>query len=196
MTKEKSIGTVAHSDRSVASTLAAAFQDDPALAWIMPDPNTRRRMLPRFFAVMAEQSHRHGTVLASSDREAASLWYPPGEVRDDRLWDSLRLLAIFKSALPRGLKVAEAMHEHHPHPQPHAYLRYVGVSPDAQGQGWGGATIRDGIARASKAGHGVLLETATESNVAIYSRLGFEITSEWTVPGNGPRFWTMLRKPD
>ena len=179
----------------LAQTLAAAFQDDPALCWIVPDATRRRAMLPGFFAVMTEQSHRHGEVLASADRGAVSLWYPPGKIREgtlDSLRDNLRLLGQFRTALPRGLKVAEAMYKRHPRPQPYAYLRYVGVAPEAQGKGWGGAIVRAGIARAAEQGQGVLLETATQSNVAIYIRLGFETIAEWQVPGGGPKFWTMI----
>ncbi|MCK0127503.1 GNAT family N-acetyltransferase [Erythrobacter sp. F6033] len=141
---------------------------------------------------MVEQSLRYGTVLASEQGHAAALIYPSGEVKDDRLWDSIRLVGMFKTALPRGLKVAEAMHARHPHPQPYSYLKYVGVAPHAQGQGWGGAAVRAVIAHAAEHGQGVLLETATPANVAIYSRLGFRIDSEWEVPGGGPKFWTMI----
>lgn len=186
-----------------ALTLARAFQDDPALSWILPDPAKRRKVLPRFFAVTAEQSHRHGEVLASDDGGAAALWYPPGKVRDglrDRIWDDLRLLSVFGGSLGRGMKVAEAMHARHPDPQNFTYLKYVGVAPEAQGKGWGGAIIRAGIARAASGelgkSEGVLLETATPDNVAIYTRLGFEISEEWQVPGGGPKFWTMIRPAD
>ncbi len=179
----------------IAQTLATAFQDDPGLSWVMPDPAARQRVFPRFFAISAEQSHRHGEVLASQDRHAAALWYPPGVVKDGvltSLWDSLRLLGVFKTSLMRGLKVADEMYKRHPSPQPHYYLRYVGVAPEAQGKGLGGAIIRAGIVRAASEGCGVLLETATPSNVAIYTRLGFEVTAEWEVPDGGPKFWTMV----
>ena len=180
----------------LAETLADAFQDDPALAWIVPDAATRQKMLPGFFAIMVEQSFRHGEVLASEDQGAVSLWYPPGVVKDGvltGLWDNLRLLGLFKTALPSGLNVSEAMYARHPSPQPHAYLRYVGVARQAQGKGWGGALVRAGVARSAERNLGVLLETATPSNVAIYSRLGFSTLEEWDVPGDGPHFWTMLR---
>lgn len=197
MSESRAIDVVnnARGDPRIASVLAQAFQDDPALAWILRDPATRARVLPGFFAVMTEQSQRHGEVLASAKREAASLWYPPGTITDGPLiglWDNLRMLGVFKTALPRGLAVAEAMYSYHPDPQPFYYLRYVGVAPDAQGKGWGGAIVRAGVARAAERGCGVLLETATPSNVAIYSRLGFAITDEWSVPGDGPQFWTMV----
>jgi len=182
-----------------AQTLADAFQDDPALAWIVPEPTRRRRMLPQFFAIMLEQSLRHGKVLSSPEGDAVSLWYPPGVVRDTILaaaWDNLRLTAAFRTTLPRGLKVAESMHAKHPKPQPHFYLRYIGVAPSAQGKGWGGALIRKGISLAQSNGLGILLETAKESNVSIYTRLGFGVTEEWHVAGGGPKFWTMVRQSD
>ena len=178
----------------LAGTLAAAFHDDPALAWIVQNEAKRRVMLPGFFQVMAEQSRRNGEILASPDGGAASLWFPPGKVSDgfvQSTYDNLRLLAGFRGDLPRGLKVAEEMYKRHPSPQPYSYLRYVGVAPGAQGKGWGGAIVRAGVAKAAEQGLGVLLETATPDNVTIYTRLGFEILEEWEVPG-GPKFWTMV----
>ena len=74
-------------------------------------------------------------------------------------------------------------------------LRYAAVRPDAQGKGWGGRAIRAGIAEANRIGVDTCLETAEESNIAIYQRLGFAIVDEWQVPG-GPRFWTMIRPKD
>lgn len=195
MTPGRPVEKISHADpekAQIASTLASAFQDDPALAWIIRSEQMRRKQLPRFFSIMAEQSHTHGTVLASPERHAAALLYPSGVIRDDNLWTSLRLLSIFKTSLPRGLKVADAMHKRHPDPQPYTYLRYVGVAPSAQGKGWGGAMVRAVIASAAVEGQGVLLEIATPSNVAIYTRLGFETVSEWEVPAGGPKFWTMV----
>ncbi|MDJ0643963.1 MAG: GNAT family N-acetyltransferase [Erythrobacter sp.] len=194
MSLDRPIGRTKPNAR-IAATLAAAFEEDPAFVWTLPDLPVRRRVLSRFFPIAAVQSQRHGMILASDSGEAASLWYPPGTVSDG--WfhsfrDQVRMLSIFRSALPRGLKVAEAMYARHPRPQPHWYLRYVGVAPDAQGKGWGGAVVRAGVAFAAERGCGVLIETASESNVAIYTRLGFEITEEWEVPDGGPRFWTMI----
>ena len=191
MKDNRTIETLSSPSGRLAENLALAFQDDPALEWIVRDPEVRRRVLPRFFTIAAEQSLRHGVVLASDTRSAAALLYPPGEVKEG-LWDSLRLLALFKTALPSGLRVADAMHAHHPRPQRFDYLRYLGVAPSAQGQGMGGAMVREIVGRAAAKGRGVLLETAKQDNVAIYSRLGFDIDAEWEVPGGGPRFWTMI----
>lgn len=195
MREDRSIEEVA-GDADVVRTLACAFQDDPALAWLLPDAERRARRLVPFFKVMQAQSQRKGEVVASPGREAASLWYPPGVVKHSALQDlrdNLAMVGVFRTALGRGLKLAEAMYAQHPNPQPYWYLRYVGVVPEAQGKGWGSAIVRAGIARAARHRCGVLLETATPSNVAIYSRLGFDITSEWDAPEGGPQFWTMVR---
>lgn len=183
----------------IAQTLARAFQNDPAFSWLLPDDELRAKRLPLFFSVMRMQSHRKGQVLASHDYAAASLWYPPGVVKHGfwhDLSDNFAMLRVFGAYLPRGLKVAEAMYREHPNPQPYVYLRYVGVAPESQGKGLGSAVIRAGIKRAAAQGCGVLLETATPENVGFYSRLGFEITSEWTAPGAGPKFWTMVHPLD
>ena len=186
-------------DPHVVKTLARAFQDDPALAWLLPDAKTRARRLLPFFETMQAQCQRAGEVLASPGREAAALWYPPGEVKHSvwaNLRDNLAMVRVFGRALGRGLALAEKMHAHHPSPQPYWYLRYVGVAPEEQGKGWGSALVRAGIERAARHGCGSLLETATPSNVAIYARLGFEILSEWGAPNGGPHFWTMVRPLD
>ena len=185
-----------HADDRVVQTLSAAFQNDPALAWLLPDPVKRKRKLVPFFKAMVGQSMRNGQVLASRQGEAASLWYPPGDVKDGfvaGLRDNLSMVGVFGASLPKGLAMAKAMYDHHPVPQADLYLRYVGVRPDKQGKGWGGKVIRAGIEIARQQGAGVLLETAEPDNVAIYSRLGFEIISEWEVPDFGPKFWTMRR---
>lgn len=179
-------------------TLALAFQDDPALAWIIPDPATRSRRLPRLFDWLFADHLRHGMILAAPQREAVTLWRLPGKVHHHdpltpaELW---RLVRIFGTALGRADKVGKHLARHVPAGEDHLYLRYAAVRPEAQGKGWGGRAIRAGIAEANRLGVDTCLETAKESNVAIYQRLGFAIVDDWQVPG-GPRFWTMVRPKD
>lgn len=199
MTDPKSIidGAAILRPRSV-ETLALAFQDDPALAWIFPDAATRRRRLPRFFAWGFADHVRHGMILASPEREVVTLWRRPGKVHHHdpltpaEVW---RMVRIFGTALGRADTVGKHLSRHVPAGEGYLYLRYAAVRPDAQGKGWGGRAIRAGIAEANRIGVDTCLETAEESNIAIYQRLGFAIVDEWQVPG-GPRFWTMIRPKD
>ncbi|MEV0320877.1 GNAT family N-acetyltransferase [Streptomyces sp. NPDC050658] len=88
----------------------------------------------------------------------------------------------------------QALAPHRPR-RPAWFLGTVGVHPDAQGQGLGGAVIRPGLEAADRAGHPCFLETSAERNVAFYERLGFAVTADVRLPDDGPRTWCMLREP-
>ena len=109
------------------------------------------------------------------------------------LWRSnFAFLRIFGWALPRAMRVGEAMAKNHPN-TPHWYLRYAAVLPAAQGKGWGGLALRAGIDMAEADGLPIYLETASADNVSLYQRFGFTVIAEWDVAGGGPHFWSMLR---
>ncbi|MCZ8324776.1 MAG: GNAT family N-acetyltransferase [Sphingomonadaceae bacterium] len=177
------------------ATLAAAFQTDPAVSWIIPDAAERAQRLPRMFAWLWDDHQRHGLALGTPGCEAVTLWRLPGKVHHhDPLWPAevLRLLRIFGRRILRASTVGDAISAHLAKGEDWYYLRYAGVRPDCQGQGLGGLAIRAGLAEAAAAGKPALLETATESNVGIYLRLGFAVHEEWDVPtAGGPHFWSM-----
>lgn len=180
---------------AIVETLAQAFQTDPALSWILPDPVHRQRALRRLFHVLAPADLRAGVALRSTGDEAASLWRAPGQAHSGPL-EFLRavvpLVATFGTALPRGLKVQGSIDAHRPKGR-FWYLHYVGVRPEHQGKGHGGRIIRAQTAVADAEGLPCWLETATPQNVPLYERLGFVTQAEWDIPGGGPHFWGMMR---
>lgn len=180
---------------AIAETLARAFQNDPALSWILPDPDHRARALRSLFKTMAQADARAGVVLRSGEDEAASLWRAPGRAVSGTL-EFLRtvapLVATFGTALPRGLKVQGSIDARRPKGR-FWYLHYVGVRPEHQGKGHGGRIIRAHTAVADAGGLPCWLETATPENVPLYERLGFVTQAEWDVPDGGPHFWGMMR---
>jgi ribosomal protein S18 acetylase RimI-like enzyme len=183
---------------SVVNTLALAFQDDPALCWIIPDAERRRARLPILFELLFESDLPKGMILKSPAHESCSLWRAPGTADTgplELLRSAIPMLRVFGAGIGRGIAVSNALDAHHPKAFPYWYLHFVGVQPDFQGKGWGGAIIRDGLARTATYGLPTYLETATPQNVPLYLRLGFEIAEEWNVPGGGPHFWSMIRPP-
>ncbi len=181
---------------ALVATLAAAFADDPALAWILPDPAQRARRLPGFFRWLVDAHATDGTILATSDAQAASLWRRPGQVHvdaDTHLADVIRLIPVFGLRLARAARLGSAVARHVPPGEDQLYLRYIGVAPAAQGRGLGGALLRAGLAEADRLGVAACLETAKPANVALYQAFGFRIVAEWDAPGGGPHFWTMQR---
>lgn len=179
----------------VAATLSDAFLTDPALAWILPDPDVRRARLPALFRVLVQADARAGLVARSAGGEAAALWRGPGQAQGSAAEFALSLLpylTVFRTALPRALKVADSIDAHRPAGD-YWYLHFVGVRSGSQGKGHGGRIIRAQTAVADSEGRACWLETATPENVALYQRLGFVTQVEWDVPGGGPHFWGMMR---
>ncbi|WP_296677307.1 N-acetyltransferase [Novosphingobium sp.] len=179
---------------ALAASLAAAFADDPAMVWMMPDKAERLARLPGLFRVLVAEELRLGWALASPGNEAVTLWRRSDAVHGN-LWQTLRALPAYLRVLgrnlPRGMAVGDAIEAHHPRGRDYDYLHFAGVDPAFQGRGWGGAAIRAGQVRARKRGVPVYLETATASNVSLYQSLGFAVTGEWDVPKGGPHFWSM-----
>jgi GNAT superfamily N-acetyltransferase len=179
----------------MAETLARAFHDDPAFVFMMPDPAIRRARLPSFFRFVIREDLAAGRALHAPDMEVATLWRALGRQKEAPLGPlrtNLTFLSIFRTAIGRAETVGKALAVHHPKGD-HWHLRYIGVRPEAQGKGWGGLALRQGLARADADGLPVYLETSKRSNMELYCRFGFDVTEEWDVPEGGPHFWSMLR---
>ena len=184
----------AHRAAAVA-TLAAAFADDPALTWIIPDRAARMRRLPLMFDWLFDDHLERGMILGTPDCAVVTMWRPPGQVHYRSPFyprHLLHLAAIFGTNLLRAAKLGDAIDAQVLRGERLLYLRYAGVRPDMQGKGLGGMSIRAGLARAVELGVPSCLETATPGNVGLYQRLGYGIVREWDVGGRGaPHFWTM-----
>lgn len=187
------LGT-SHADEATA-TLAAAFEDDPAMAWIFPDPEVRARRLPALMRWSFEDHLRHGMVLGTPGCEVVTLWRPPGTVHAHTKL-TLPMMFKFLAMLGTGVQRAELLdrmiEKHLPAGEAQFYLRMAAVRPDRQGQGLGGLAIRAGLAQAAAAGLPAALETAKESNVSLYRSLGFDVIKTWHPAKSGPQFWTMV----
>ena len=183
-----------HRDAAI-TTLAAAFQDDPAMAYMLPDPAVRPARLTMLMRWFFDEHLKNGVIFGTPGAEAVTLWRPPGQIHAETpLWDpgALRFVPIFRLGLGRALRTDAGIHAHLPEGESWFYLKMAGVRPDCQGKGLGGLTIRTGLAEAAGLGLPAVLETATPSNVGLYQRLGFGVRSEWDVAKGGPHFWTMV----
>lgn len=71
----------------------------------------------------------------------------------------------------------------------------VGVDPVLQGQGFGSALVREGLALADRESKPGYLETSEPRNLAFYQRVGFAVLEEATLGKGGPTAWAMRREP-
>jgi ribosomal protein S18 acetylase RimI-like enzyme len=183
----------------LAQTLANAFYDDPAIGWMVPDDERRRRVGPMGFKAWLEKIYLpKDSVYTDPDRKAAALWAPPGKWRMS-VGVQVRLApAMFRivgvKRMPLILKGLAMMDKHHPDDRPHWYLAVLGTDPDSQGKGLGSAVMQPVLERCDNEGVGAYLESSKEANIAFYSRHGFEVTGEVHLP-EGPPLWPMWRDP-
>lgn len=182
---------------AIAPVLARAFHVDPIFLWLLPDEGSRPARLTRLFAAVARHMYLpHGASFTFDGHEGAALWAPP---RTAPLTASSALLlgpdvlrALGGSVL-RGGRLLSAVARHHPR-QPYHYLGVLGVDPAFQGRGLSTRLLRPTLDRADAEGTPCFLETATESNVSLYRRFGFDVTRELRLPG-APVVWLMTRPP-
>jgi ribosomal protein S18 acetylase RimI-like enzyme len=183
----------------LAQALSSAFQDDPVIAWVLPDEQRRRVVLPAFMEFrLRKLSFPHDEVWTVGDGAAAAAWIPPPgrwqlspAQRLSLLVPMIRLLGLRTATVLRGLGRMEACHPHQP---PHWYLFIIGSEQAAQGQGLGSALLSQMLRRIDGEGLPAYLESSNERNLRLYVRHGFRVTDPVAVPG-GPTVWPMWREP-
>jgi len=181
---------------ALARSLARAFDDDPVMGWLFPDPRRRPRWTERFFSVRLRQLLRQDEVWATADGTGAALWAQPDRWKLSTA-ETVSLVARIVGGVgrrtPRGLRGLELIEEHHPR-EPHWYLAVLGVDPEVQGGGLGSALLAPVLRACDEDGVAAYLESSKERNIAFYARHGFRVTDELRMP-KGPPVWLMWRDP-
>jgi ribosomal protein S18 acetylase RimI-like enzyme len=173
--------------------LAEAFNEDPVFNWLMPDETSRPARLRRFFEIELRRLVLvHGCAWTSSELAGAALSLPPGA------WSTPPRVALLQGSCfgirlhrPAGLL---ALIERRHLRKRHYYFAYIGVAPEAQGQGLGSRLMRPTLDRCDKENLPAYLEASSERNAALYERLGFKLQSEVRFAGSPP-LRLMVRPP-
>jgi ribosomal protein S18 acetylase RimI-like enzyme len=183
----------------IATALARAFEDDPVLSWIFRSESDRLNRLESAFALYLRRIWLPHQACYGTDRLfGAALWLPPGKWHLSP-WQQLRLLpsmlAVSTRDLPRLVSVLQLIEKKHPREPPHFYLAVLGVEPEFQGRGFGGALMQPVLERCDREGVPAYLESSKRRNIVLYERHGFRVVEELRVPRGGPPIWPMWRDP-
>lgn len=183
--------------RAIAAMLADAFHDDPMQRWLFPDESRRRRRLSRFFELdIRHRLNRRSVMLLAGGGGGVAFWQPPGPWGPP-LHRAPAIAPAFLSVLRHhpvlAARTLREVARHHP-ATPHWYLSHLGVAPDRQGEGLGGALVTAGTDLADAEGMGAYLETTNPDNLAFYRAAGFETARTVEVRG-APEVWLMWRPP-
>ena len=167
--------------------LDRAFESDPMLHYLLPDPVKCAKATSRFHGACLRYAQRYGQPAYAPGEAGLALWLPPGQehltyprmIQTGVAQFGLRL----GLALPRLLKadgILTAMHKKYA-PGKHWYLFFLAVDPVHHGKGVGSALLEQGQIRAAEQGVPVYLETMTQSNVRFYTKRGFVVQEQRTV---------------
>lgn len=184
--------------QQAAVVLAAAFYDDPGAQWYFPDEARRRLQLERVFHFYLRKLwFPHDECLVTAGVVGAATWLPPGKLH---LSIGRQLLLLPGLALTLGrslvhvLRGMAAMEADHPK-ESHYYLPFIGVHPEWQGGGIGGALMVPVLKRCDRESIPAYLEASAPRNRSLYMRFGFEVTEEFRLGKGSPPMWRMWRKP-
>ena len=191
---------IAPAARDAASRiLCRAFQEDPMLVHIVPDPGVRERVMPWFFDVTLRYGMLYGHVQVRAEQDGAAIWLTPGNTTMTP-WRMVRtglMSAPFKFGIggfQRMMDIVGTVEKAHKRlaAGEHWYLMGIGVDPSRQGRGVGSALLSEQLQRIDTVGLPTYLETMNADNLPFYRRHGFEVGEQVQIP-NGPFVWAMLR---
>ena len=196
MATDALIRRAAPGERSaVAETVAAAFADDPAWAFMLGEDYAR--LAVDFAASLFDVRIATETVWVSDDLAAVAMWDPPaaGDRRAEHvqgIWDRYRALAgedvMARLAVYNAAVAAAAPREEF------WYLGTLATRPGRRREGLASGVLLPVIAEADRLGMPCCLETSTEANRQFYERRGFTEVTAVGLPA-GPPTWWLRRSP-
>jgi len=189
---EVRVATREEMPEAVAS-IVAAFITDPLARFAWPSAHDHLRAMPLATREFAGGSFEHDTAYVSDDFCGVALWLPPGVHPNGEALEQVFRDTARPEHLDDLLATFERMEQSHPD-EPHWYLPLIGVEPNAQGRGLGGALMRHAAARCDHEGALAYLESSNPRNITLYERHGFEVMGTIQI-GAGPTITPMLRRP-
>jgi len=179
--------------------MGKAFFNEALAAYILPNENERKRLLPEHFNVLLRHAgnNRYRTA---DEINGVCVWHKAnGEPSEYSIPLALgRDLAILgEPALNRYMQVLmkmEALRQRES-PFPHYYLTLLAVDPSQQRRGIGSKLIKPMLQKASHEKLPCYLWTNQPSSLDFYKLHGFKIVTKVLDTCSAITFWSMLRQP-
>jgi GNAT superfamily N-acetyltransferase len=155
--------------------VVAAFVDDPVFRYLFADGYAQQTAV--FAGSLFDLRVGLGTIWLVDEGACVAMWAPPapgghaGELEPlDLPGPAACRLAEYEHAVGAILPTRE-----------HWYLGILATHPDLAGRGRGRLAMANGLAAAARDGVPCYLETASEVNVGIYQRRGWQVAETTTV---------------
>jgi hypothetical protein len=186
----------------LGKVLSRAFYNEPSIRYMMPDERVRRALLPWFFSsVVIPASQLYGEIYTTANIEGGALWISPGRAFTFGRIVRTGILAVpFKvgwGTFKRCMNLTARVEEVHKRLAggPHWYLAAHGVEASKPEKAIAGALIEPVLSRADSDGLPCYLETFDERDLPFYEERCFRIAGAGRIPGGGPNFWALMKRP-
>lgn len=173
--------------------IVSAFITDPLARFLWPSPHDYLQAMSSLTREYAVGSFKHGSAFVCADFGGAALWLPPGISPAAEALERLFQETVDPERLDDVRVGFEKMDEVRPN-EPHWYLPFIGVDPNAQNRGIGNALMTNGASLCDRERLSAYLESTNPRNVSLYKRHGFEVVGEIRV-GEALVITPMLRRP-
>jgi hypothetical protein len=184
---------------SLATVLSRTYQDEPDLAYMVPDEAMRRIVSPSLFQSAIRAGQRYGEIHTTENADGVAVWIRPEHdlpfgrmVRTGPMEFSFNLGWEYTA---RYMKLSVSIEEVRKRlaPSAHWYLMVLGVEISTPTKVIGDSLIAPVLSRADSTGVPCYLETFSEKRLGFYKDFGFRITGAGRIPDGGPNFWAMTR---
>ena len=180
----------------VAACLASAFYEDPLWGhWTFPDEPQRRRGLLRLMTLMAQLGDDRMWTAMTAQGESVTVWTPPGasyRTPEQEPFISEVFDELFGARAPGIHELFQQFEQHAPEGL-YYHLEWWATKTNCARRGFGGALLRDNLARIDAEHVPSYLESTNPVNLRRYEALGFRRIGEFAPPG-GPTVTTMWRE--
>ena len=185
----------------LGTILTRAFDNDPGVTYVLPDPHVRSSVLSWFFTSVAVRASRLcGEIYTTPNVDGGALWICPGASLTIGHAMKTEILSLpqklDRSTLARWMNVVTCLDSvrHQLTDKLHWYLMAIGTEPSTD------ASVRRALmapvlATADWDLRSCYVETFHERNLPFYERCGFQIAGAGKIPKGGPSFWTLIRPP-
>ena len=177
----------------LAAVLSEALCNEPHFRYVIPDEPTRLHFLGGYFGSAIRASQLNGEIYTTPRVDGGALWIGAGR--------GLPLASVMtmspSEALERCINLVAHLDEVHQQLVQglHLYLLALGVKPSRQNENVEGILLEPLLARADSDDLPCYLETFNDKHLPFYERHGFRIAGSGKIPGGGPDFWAMIRRP-
>ena len=177
----------------LAAVLSEALCNEPHFRYVISDDHARLRFLRGYFGSAIRASRLNGEIYTTPPIDGGALWIGPGR--------GLTLASMMTMSPAEAQKRCSNLVTHldEVHQQLvrglHWYLLALGAKPSRQNENVEGMLLERLLSRADSDDLPCYLETFNDKHLHFYERHGFRIAGSGKIPGGGPDFWAMIRRP-